>query len=629
MKKLVCLLCAACLVFASCGEVTPPPPPQVEHVHSVQTRTIEATCTEGGKVLSYCGECGENLEERDTQPLGHLYPETSESPSRLRKCQRAGCFSGVMPESDRIYDEQITYTFDAGKRAEIDGYYRTMEETLEREFSDDASITLLNAFSRFYNSISYLSEQYRYADLLYYKDFGSEKTRNDFEEISAYYTENTSKLYVIFYEICQSEFSADFTDILMQSGWSQPLIDVYVHYGELYREQDYAALQNRNTQILLEYRQMENVEESSAIPELYREYVSNYNQIAKVLGYENYPDYAYRNIYYRDYTYRDVGVAAGYIKQYLSPLYAAVCKEYEEYIRSEAWTQAEINEYMSLLSASFFDNTISNNAVNDYFESVTDKNAEKEISFAAELQSVMKNGNYFLTDGERAFTSYVSPLEVTFMTFGPDYYRTAFTVVHEFGHYFDYIYNGNLATSYDLKETQSQGNEAIFLAFLKDAGLSERAYRGVFLYRLQSALGAVISTMAVDTFETAVFTNEYSGGGAFLSDGKITPDEYDALYNQILSDLGVEADSAYWRKTVFGNPCYYVSYSLSQVSCLQLLVEAEKNSVESALQKYLKLFTYPDSHHTIGGIFGYAGLYNYWDEALYRELSGYIQSVIA
>lgn len=636
-KKTAGLLCAACLIFTGCKSTSAPPPEQA-HVHIVQSVTKEATCEEAGKLFSYCTECGERWEETVSPPLGHLYAETSESPSRLKKCMRPGCYSGVMPQSERIYDESVTYTFDAEKRAEIDGYYEAVEAYLEEAGpyvqgsaggSPSSFREMVVNFNAYSQSFGYLNEQNRYAELRYYEHDGSEKTRNDFAEISAYYTQVTSNYYVMFCDICDSAYRDAFTDVLVQSGWSQELIAAYLHWGEIYRSQEYAALRNRNTEILLEYRTITDFADPS-IPVLYGEYVSNYNRLAVLTGYENYPAYAYGNVYRREYGYREAEGAAGYIKQYLSPVYAAVNGAYTEYMTSREWTQAETDEYAGMLTASFFENTVANGAVNDYFEKVVTKDANKEISFAEEFRLLMKNGNYFLADSERAFTAFVPSLNVSFLSLGPGYYRTAFTLVHEFGHYFQYAYNGGVTVSYDLMETHSQGNEALFLAYLKDS-LSERAYRGVLLYRLRTALNTVISAMAVNTFETAVYTNEYTGtdSGKFLADGKITPDEYDGLYTCILSDLGVGESSDYWRRVVFQNPCYYVSYSLSQVCSLQLLAEA-CDSFESALNKYLKLFTYTDSASLTGygSVLEYAGLYGYDDEALYREVSSYISSVI-
>ena len=546
---------------------------------------------------------------------------------------RLGCFAGDMPESDRIYDETVTYTFDEEKRTQIDGYYREIERAIEAAgaYSPNAPIdsAYFNLLVQNYNAYSIeingLSAQYRYAQIRYNENSKSEKTRADYAEIAAYYTENVSRYYVMFSNIYDSAYRDYFF-----GNFSQQTVDALVGMGRTYGAEEYVTLQNGINAILLDYQQLADVSDDS-VPTLYGEYVSNYNALAKLFGYENYPGYAYANVYGREYTYRDVSTVAAFIKQYLAPAFTAVTAAYNDYMRSGEWTQGEIDEYAGVLTASFFDNTFANDAVNGYFEKIVTKDAKKEISFAAELQTLMKNGAYFLADSEQAYTVYLESLGVPFLLLGPESYRSAFTVVHEFGHYFNYIYNGNVADSYDLKETHSQGNEALFLAYLKD-NLSERAYRGVLLYQLQNALNVIVSATAVDAFETAVYTGEYTGTGSdkLLADGMITPDEYDELYNCILLDFGYGYGSDYWRRTVFANPCYYISYSLSKACSMQLLVEAETNSFESALNKYLKLFTYTDSasYTDYRSVLEYAGLYDYNDERLYGDFSRYLSSVV-
>lgn len=642
MKRVACVLCAACLILAGCGtpvEETGDPPVQTDdppvqgHVHNLQSYIIDATCEEGAKRITYCTECGERWEETVSSALGHLYSETSDSPSGLKKCVRPGCFSGEMPQSDRIYDEAVMYTFDDAKRTEIDGYYRAIEQAIEAAgaYSPNATIDygyyyqLALNYNAYSAEVNKLSVQYRYAQLRYNENSKSEKTRADYAEIAAYYTENISRYYVMYSNIYDSAYRDYFF-----GNFPAETVDALVSMGRMYGAEEYVSLQNRNNEILLEYRQLADVSDES-VPTLYAEYVSNYNALARLYGYENYPDYAYANVYGRDYTYRDVSTVADYIKQYFSPIYTAVNSAYNDYLHSGEWTQGEIDEYTGVLTASFFENTYANDAVNGYFEGIETKGAKKVISFATELQTLIKNGAYFLADSEQAYTVYLESLGVPFLLLGPGSYRSAFTVVHEFGHYFNYIYNGNAADSYDLKETHSQGNEALFLAYLKD-NLSERAYRGVLLYQLQYALNVIIAATAVDMFEIAVYAGEYTGTGSekFLADGTITPDEYDELYTCILSDFGFDSGSDYWRRTVFANPCYYISYSLSRTCSLQLLVEAETNSFESALNKYLKLFTYTDSEalKDYRSVLEYAGLYDYNNERLYGDIYRYIASVV-
>ena len=71
------------------------------------------------------------------------------------------------------------------------------------------------------------------------------------------------------------------------------------------------------------------------------------------------------------------------------------------------------------------------------------------------------------------------------------------------------------------------------------------------------------------------------------------------------------------------SPCYYVSYSVSALSVLQIYANAKNTSFDEAKESYLKLFTYTDVNPemTTEEVLEYAGLYSFTDEDLYRLLS--------
>ena len=72
MKKVACVLSAACLIFVGCGSAGEPEDPPVQgHVHQLQSYTVDATCIEGAKRISFCAECGERWEETVSPALVH------------------------------------------------------------------------------------------------------------------------------------------------------------------------------------------------------------------------------------------------------------------------------------------------------------------------------------------------------------------------------------------------------------------------------------------------------------------------------------------------------------------------------------------------------------------------------
>ena len=171
----------------------------------------------------------------------------------------------------------------------------------------------------------------------------------------------------------------------------------------------------------------------------------------------------------------------------------------------------------------------------------------------------------------------------------------------------------------------------LFLAYLTSCEDINRADLVIAeTYELLIILDTVMNALAVDTFEQAVYTDVYNGAysAEIMADGVISADEYDLLYESVLVDLGIKEynTTTYWRYMTITSPCYYVSYSVSAVSVLQLYAMAQTD-FDAAKESYLKLFTYvdelteDDDYMTTDEILEYAGMYSFNDEELYRYLS--------
>ena len=112
-----------------------------------------------------------------------------------------------------------------------------------------------------------------------------------------------------------------------------------------------------------------------------------------------------------------------------------------------------------------------------------------------------------------------------------------------------------------------------------------------------------------------------------MADGKITADEYGALYDYICQDFGgVEILDGYWQHGMtITSPCYYISYSASAMTVLQLYEMANTDGFDAAKDSYLKLFTYVDENPemTLDETLAYAGMLSYKSEDLYKALYDY------
>jgi oligoendopeptidase F len=264
-------------------------------------------------------------------------------------------------------------------------------------------------------------------------------------------------------------------------------------------------------------------------------------------------------------------------------------------------------------------------------------NPDKTITFSDEFNKLMADGNMFRGQYDGAFVTTIHSAKLPVAYFGKGY-DNCFTIVHEFGHYMNEIYSADVAEendefsqSYDLLEMHSQGNELLYLCYLEEnANMTEMAHRLVETHSLVNMLYVVMAGMTIDTFEQAVYLNAYEGTNAdqIMADGKITYDEYNLLYTSICTDYGVaEEIGDYWQHGMtITSPCYYVSYSVSAISVLQLYEMAHTDGFNAAKDAYLKLFTYVDENPemTMDEVLAYAGMLSYSDEELYVNLKNYM-----
>ena len=359
--------------------------------------------------------------------------------------------------------------------------------------------------------------------------------------------------------------------------------------------------------------------------------------MAQMMGYENYLEYAYGNVYGRDYTYQDIDQLAEYVKTYITPVFNKI---YGAWNSISGYTEADLAIYYSQASDSFFENIDGVDLVNDYIDLLAfDSNPDKMISFSDEFNKLIADGNMFRGTYQGAFVTSIYSENMPIAYFGKGY-DNCFTIIHEFGHYMNEVYSAEIyemsdySQSYDLLEMHSQGNELLYLAYLEDhANYPEVAGKMIRIYSLVNMFYSIMAGMSIDALEQAVYLNTYDGtySEEIMADGTITWDEYDKLYEGILTDFGVaDVLDGYWRYGMtITSPCYYVSYSVSALSVLQLYEMENRSGFDAAKDAYLKLFTYVDEkpEMTMSEILAYAGMLSFMDEQLYINLQKYFAVV--
>lgn len=640
-RPATCMKEGVVIYTCSCGETkNEPGDPVADHDYEV-AYSSPASCYKEGTVRYKCKVCAMSTTETIPATGEHVFDESTEA-SRIIRCSNSPCSETVIRDFSGDYKFVIVYTYSEDDLNRFYAIFAELEALINSAASYDPALhgyaegtdlhtrylAMEAKYEELYDELELVVGQYQIAQIEYYQDMSDETAKANFEYISSLRTELVAEFYSFSDPIYNSEYREFY-----YYGMTEQEILAFIFDSNAVSNPEYKALVDRNNEIELEFDAISNPDSSAMVLGLYAEFVENNNKIAQLMGYENYLEYAYSSIYDRDYTPEDVQTIAAYVKQYISPVYVAAYENWNN-IASTGATSGAIEAYYNQVSDSFFETYSSNKTLNDYIDFLAfTTNPDKQMSFSDELNNAFTDGTFFRgLDAENSYEgAYVTGLygyDTPIAYFGPGY-DSAFTVVHEFGHYMNEKYNTEgYNQSYDLLEMHSQGNEILYLSYLAK-NMDKGGYNLVYAYNTIVTLDTIVTALCVDTFEQAVYTNYYDGCGTdvIMADGKITSDEYDALFCYIIEDFGATGYvmEEYWRYVTIHAPCYYVSYSVSAISVLQLFPKAQEDFA-AAVDSYTKLFTYIDEYATrdtamtTEEILVYAGLYSFTDERLYQSI---------
>ena len=587
------------------------------------------------------------------------------------KCTFTGCSIYGRAQSLNTYADVFVYDFDDTKAAEIDTCYSDLLAYLQRDIASEYL-----AFEARYNDyeeyVDYIVEQYQYA-YVFYCTYEGESYKTDYNFVSEYYNNMFANYYGLFKLIYETTnlsplFFAE------EDGWTEDDIQQALAWADAYgggsENQNAAdAIVDAYYDVLEAMAEAADEDEYAELQaqlfDLYTQFVTINNQIASDAGYDNYMYYAYDVIYGREYDPSQVATMQQYVKQYVGPIVSNVADKYENFAGLDNYSAAYFywgltldTVFGTVLDDDFLDQweatsgeiRNANKYMANYFKYLTsDTLGSKEINFFAAVEDLFKNGNYFVGSREEgAFTYYIPAQRMSILYFGGENYVTPFTFVHEFGHYYNGIYNGRLSLSMDHDETQSQGNEMLFLAWLANeiAGNKTLAsgFEALEIVQMINTLGTVIMSTAVDEFEQAAYSGQYANGDALPTisatiDGQeTTVIDYQTMYETILAtyweDAGEFFYTDYWSYVVFDNAGYYISYAMSALPSLELYAVARQD-LDAARDSYLKLFTFSDNPELVDNngnvadyqtILAWCGLKGPFQEELYQTLSHYFLS---
>ena len=316
---------------------------------------------------------------------------------------------------------------------------------------------------------------------------------------------------------------------------------------------------------------------NEAICPIFLDLVKNRNARAQIYGYDNYAEYAYSDLYNRDYTLEDIQSVYAAVKQYIVPVLAEV----EEYVYT-----GDINSllYMDYLTE-------------EYVIDVVGRHMGDIDPALAEVYQYMVDHHLYDIDYDSnkmnvGYTTTLYEYQEPFIFNAPDYtYYDLETMIHEFGHYNEAFHAGTTlitdVTNMDVAEIHSQGLELLYLEYADEVygeGLGDEAQQ-IILYQI---LYSVIDGCLYDEFQTAVFS----------ADHEMTAQEVNQLFRRLSEEYGyvyydTETEAYDWVDVphTFSSPMYYVSYGTSALAALDIWTISLEDR-QAGIDKYMELTTY-------------------------------------
>lgn len=558
-------------------------------------------------------------------------------------CKVDGCNVVGRNDSIRSFDSSFVYSFNSDVQIAINSYYETLLNSIKSGKDYDRFVQLYN---QYYAYVEYVGTQYQIAQVFYdaYGQQTGDVFDKNFDVVSEYYTNCEADFNKLYKNIYDSPFRSKFYD-----EWTKEQIDNALSLAEGAGES--ADSFNEVARIAGEYNdllaELENSysNDYSKLYAKFNRFVNANNKLAKQAGYDNYMDYAYENVYGREYTPQDVASMRAYVKQYVAPMLSKLygMEPSQNYLTA----QADLDFYYAVMTESLFtmpedgdeafgDAVTAVNSIARYFEFL--QSVSYDMDFYNAANELFKAGNYYVGTSEGAYTYWIPAANKSTLYFDNSYdydygytYSTSFTFIHEFGHYYNGVHNQGGEISYDHDETQSQGNEMLYLAYLKHNKPSNvsKGYKYVEYYQLVTMLENVVKASMVDEFEQAVYSDTYAG-----YENGIAPSQYGKLYSDIAKSYGSAISSnlndTYWMYVCVDNAAYYISYAMSALPGLELFVKGQASAanLELARDSYFRLFqaVRRDNITTYEQALEYASLDNPFQEKLYTTLNDFFKT---
>lgn len=300
--------------------------------------------------------------------------------------------------------------------------------------------------------------------------------------------------------------------------------------------------------------------------EIYLRLVALRKEIAQSRDCASYADYAYAEIYRRDYTPEDASVFREAVKTELVPLLRTLREAQRLGYFADGQRYDGCDESALL------------GAIEPCLPGISNELAD---AFAYMRDCDLIDAEYSETKLPASFTSLLSGVGAPYILckrYGGN--GDLETVVHEFGHFSAFCY-GVQSGSYDAFEVHSQGLEALVLSFADSLyGDEARNQRGHalcdFLYL--TAAGCCWDELQCYAYATPELS---------VDDLNRKSAELTAAYG--LTSLGPDGLDYSWVDVThsFTSPLYYISYASSAIAAMELYLRSQTDGLATAADCYL------------------------------------------
>ena len=483
--------------------------------------------------------------------------------------------------------------------SDMDGAVERLAQATAAEGQEEA---VLQRYEELLREVDRMETATCLADIAYSRDMSDPAVSGEMERLRALYPEATDRavagiqaaLNSSYGPLLEEEMGKDMAvSIRHYEKLDAGLLALYEREQSLIAEYDQASARDYEVQVDGEtwtYERLENEEDpfsdqyrearlalnrerNRTVGEIYLQLVRVRVEIAAEYGYDNYADYAYSNVYGRDFTTGDMARIRGDIKEIMVPLMEEVWYADVDY--------SPLNDLKPKSGEAILD------VMEPYLGEIS---GELEEAF----RYMRLHGLYDIQpsgDGENRSGGFTTGLpfygdSYLFITQEEDY-TDYLSVFHEFGHFASVYYDPTpslFQNGYvDVSEIQSQGMQMLLMTFSDD--MFGAAGEAMEAEAMADLLDSIIAGAMMDEFETAVY-----------AEPDMTLEDLNRLFRNLANDYNIwyfdfDGNACYDWDTVphlFHSPLYYTSYCTSAFPALKLWLDIPYNW-DGAVRQYMSL----------------------------------------